>query len=143
MAKRGRKPKTPKAKRLAGTYGNCETTQRVIEAPRVSLFDAPPDWFSVEAADEWRRLVPLLKMNGLLDDLYFGLLTILCVQAGRFVQKLKIDAPMTAAEVTELRRLYAEFNLTPATLPLPTANEPEQENPFLADLRDGRPGPEE
>ena len=75
MAKRGRKPKTRDAKRIAGTYRESEPTQRVIESPQVSLFDAPPDWFSAEAADEWRRVVPLLKQNGLLDDLFFSSVT--------------------------------------------------------------------
>lgn len=131
MMKRGRKPKSQAAKRLSGTDRKDRPSLRVIESPQISHFDTPPDWFSDDARAEWDRVIPLLKRNGLLDDLYHGLVVMLCAQSGRFVQKMRIDQPVTAAEVAQLRHLYGEFSLTPTTLAVPTTKEPDPENPFL------------
>ena len=115
---RGRKPKTEHL---------VDKTLAVAEPP-----PDPPEWLDPDAREEWYRIAALLSARRILSPLDYQLLASYCqtysmwkrfsirmrdegetVQDGKGEMKLHACAKHTVQLLQEMRRLAAEFGLTP------------------------------
>lgn len=75
-----------------------------------------PDWLNgPEAVKEWDRLAGLLESQRVLTDADLQTLGHLCNLHAKCVEKWRLGAQPTAAELTQLRMMNVEFGLTPAS----------------------------
>jgi len=107
----------------------------------------PPDWFSVSAADEWRRVIPHLVAKRRLNDGDLGSLESYCLAMGqvRDMQKLiategavindpkrgprKHPAVAIQADASTRARLLAnELGLTPVSRSRPSIRDDDRDN---------------
>ena len=104
--------------------------QRLDSAPE------PPDFLSLEAATEWRRLAPELIRLGLLTGLDLAVFSAYCAAWGRWAEAERLIAEVGTLTVTSARghetphpllrlssaaandalRFGSEFGLTPCSL---------------------------
>ena|SRR5687767_8637752 len=76
----------------------------------------PPDWLgTVDALNLWRKLVGLLVPNGLLTEADVMPLGHLCNAHGEILKLYRAGMEPTAAQRAQLRYLFDEFGLTPAS----------------------------
>lgn len=76
----------------------------------------PPDWFATtEAVAEWERLVPILRGLKVLTSGDLGPLAILCALYGDVTKKWEAGITPTASLVAQLRAMYSDFGLNPAS----------------------------
>lgn len=79
-----------------------------------------PDWLpNAFAANEWRRLAPVLVANRLLHDGNVNVFGQLCALHGRLVQMWAAGTIPTAALLSAYRALSVAMGLTHMTLPAP------------------------
>jgi len=150
---RGRKPKPTERKRLEGNPGRRRLNASEPEPPApVVAFDEPPPELAEHAiaADEWRRLAPMLRKARQITDADRSALVALCVEWQRYldatrhvkrvgmVVKTPSGYPMTnpylsiaRASLIACGRLWSELGLTPSsrsrvqtTEPLPAPDDP-------------------
>ena len=75
-----------------------------------------PDWLTgPEAVKEWDRLVGLLQPAGVLTEDNLSALGHLCNMHADAVKRWRLGDKPTAADLTQLRLMYAEFGMTPAS----------------------------
>ena len=85
------------------------------ELPTAEPEDAP-DWLSgPEAVKEWDRIVELLLPVRTLSEGDLTMLGHLCNHHASIVKKWRLGASPTGTELTQLRLMYTEFGLTPAS----------------------------
>lgn len=85
------------------------------DIPEASDLSAP-DWLNgPDAADLWTKLAGLLGKVRVLSEGDLDALGHLCNLHGRCVRLWRAGESPTAAELTQLRMLFGEFGLTPAT----------------------------
>lgn len=107
-----RKPHALKV--LQGTDQPCRRHPEPEIAPPDST--EPPDWLTgPEAVAEWNRLVGLLLPARVLTAGDMTPLGHLCNMHCGAVLRWRLGATPTAADLTQLRLMYAEFGLTPAS----------------------------
>ncbi len=76
----------------------------------------PVDWLTgPEAVAEWTRITELLTPVGVLSAGDLTLLSHLCNMHRAAVLCWRVGTPPTASAMTQLRLVYAEFGLTPAS----------------------------
>lgn len=94
----------------------------------------PPDWLNgPEALAEWDRLTALLESSRVLTQADLTALAHLCNLHGACVKLYRAGMEPTAAQLTQLRLMLAEFGLTPASRSKAgTAAPKDQKNPFQA-----------
>ena len=114
--KRGAKNKPDALKVIAGTDQPCRMNPDAPVYPQVDETFKPPKWLkNKHAKEEWARLVPLLSKNGVLTEADLSLLATLCQTYGKYVDNAIKDIDIPASTLTQLRMLYSEFGLTPAS----------------------------
>lgn len=85
------------------------------EYPAPASID-PPDWITgPDAVQEWKRIVGLLLPTRVLTDADLSALGHLCNLHAACVRKYRAGMDPNAADLTQLRLLYGEFTLTPAS----------------------------
>ena len=98
-----------------------------------------PDWLeSPEAVEEWNRLTPMMTGARTISEGDLTILGHMCNLHGVCVAMWRESRSMpTAAMLTQLRMMYAEFGLTPASRSKAAQLESDaKENPF-AQLKGG------
>ena len=107
-----RKPHALKV--LQGTDQPCRRRPEP-ERPQPTDTD-PPAWLvTPEAVDEWNRIVGLLVPARVLTAGDMTPLGHLCNMHGNAVKLCLAGVAPTASDMTQLRLMYAEFGLTPAS----------------------------
>lgn len=93
---------------------------------------SPPDWLSTaDAVAEWNRLVTLLTASRVLAEGDMTALGHLCNLHGNCVRLYRANMEPTAAQLTQLRLLSAEFGLTPSSRSKAgTVGDGAKKNPF-------------
>ena len=85
------------------------------EFPPATNLD-PPDWLgSVDALNLWKTLVGLLAPQGLLTEADVMPLGHLCNAHGEILKLYRAGMEPTAAQRAQLRYMFDEFGLTPAS----------------------------
>lgn len=131
MAKRGRKPKPPELKIMAGERSDRGNPNA---PPRLDGLPEPPAYLDAHGLDAWNRLLPVLDGMGTIGYQDGAALGLLCGAFSRYVRataKLNAsdtdltvptryglkaspyEAIATRAEATILR-ILAEFGMTPS-----------------------------
>ena len=78
----------------------------------------PPEWLrDGEAVAAWREWAGLLESQRVLTEADRRALGMMCNMESAAVQKWNAGAAPSAAELTQLRMMYNEFGLTPASRP--------------------------
>jgi phage terminase small subunit len=107
-----RKPQALKV--LQGTDRPCRNYPEP-EFPAPASTD-PPDWLAgPEAVAEWGRIVGILDPARVLTAGDLTLLGHLCNMHDSAVRRWRSGLAPLAADLTQLRLVYAEFGLTPAS----------------------------
>ena len=75
----------------------------------------PPDWLLPGAVAEWNRLTELLESQRVLTDADLTMLGHLCNYHEKVVRTWRQNETPHAAVLTQLRMMYLEFGLTPAS----------------------------
>ena len=137
---RGRKPKPPALKVIAGTDQPCRMGGAAAALPEVKDETAPPDWLTqADAVAEWARVEPMLRASRVLTEGDLTALAHLCQLHGACVKLYRAGLEPTAAQLTQLRTFYAEFGLTPSSRSRVSSGGPKDDgNPFGRNGR--RPG---
>lgn len=101
------------------------------EFPTVEGAEAP-DWLTgPEALAEWKRLTALLEATRVLTEADLTALAHLCNLHAACVKMYRAGMEPTAAQITQLRLMLAEFGLTPASRSKAGAVAPDRKaNPF-------------
>lgn len=85
------------------------------DVPEASDF-SPPDWLNgTDATELWAHLTGMLGGVKVLSEGDLTALGHLCNLHGRCVRLWRAGESPTAAELTQLRLLFSEFGLTPAS----------------------------
>lgn len=127
MAKKGPKEQPEQRKRARGTSQKCrDNTNNVITiVPVVEGIPAAPDWF-LDLADEWSpskydiavstygNICGQLFAAQILSRVHVDALATLAALQAEVAVSLK-HGKATASTITQLRTLYSEFGLTPAS----------------------------
>jgi P27 family predicted phage terminase small subunit len=134
---RGRKPQPTRRRELDGNPGKraLNPNEPTPDAPS-DAFDVPPPELEgqTRAADEWRRLAPILRRSRQVTEVDRAALIALCVEWGRYldaqVKLLKTGMVVTTASGYPLpnpylaiankalqgcTRLWAELGMTPSS----------------------------
>jgi phage terminase small subunit len=84
--------------------------------PVVERVPGPPDWLiDPEAVKEWGHKAKILVEASVLTETALSLLGQYCNMHAKAVQKWRLGAEPTAAEMTQLRLMATEFGFTPAS----------------------------
>ncbi len=108
------KRKPTKLHLLEGT----DRKDRAVDEPDYEPTDGaePPDWLlGPEAILEWERLTGLLEDQRVLTDPDLTMLGHLCNYHAKVVSTWRMGETPKAATITQLRMMYLEFGLTPAS----------------------------
>lgn len=133
---RGPKPLPTWRKRLAGNPGRRPLNPAEPEPPAQESWDDPPPEVRAfpRAAEEWRRLVPMLKRGQQITDADRGALIALCVEWARYLDAVSKVAASSLLVMTSsgypmpnpyiaiatkalsgCTKLWAELGLTPSS----------------------------
>jgi phage terminase small subunit len=75
---------------------------------------APPEWLpNAHAVNEWHRLAPILKANGLLTEGGLSAFGMLCAVQGKLVQLWSAGECPSGHLIAQYRNLCNDFGLTP------------------------------
>lgn len=86
------------------------------EFPAVTDYPEAPDWLiGPEAVMEWEHKARILTDAGVLTETSLSILGQYCNMHAKTIQKWRIGAEPTAAEMTQLRLMATEFGFTPAS----------------------------
>lgn len=131
----GKKPTHLKA--VAGTSRRDREPAPVVELPTISEVPDPPDWLpNMHAANEWRRLAPVLVNNKLLTEAGLMAFGHLCALHGKLVQLWAAGESPTGHMLSQYRALINDFGLTPvAQGKVKTAGDDPKANPFQKNRR--------
>lgn len=110
---KGRKPKPTHLKLVTGNPGKRKLS-KVEPQPRKGRPDAP-EWLVPEARAEWDRVIDELVGSIGLSLIDRAVLATYCQLWGRFVEGEKINKPVKATHITQMRGLAAELGLTPSS----------------------------
>ena len=155
MGKRGPAPKPTNLKVLQGNPGKRKLNEDEPSFTSSEGILTPPPFLSRYAKKEWKRIVPLLKANGLLTDVDVNTLAAYCQSYHRWIEAEKairtyglttetdkgniIQRPEVgiANKAMEAMVRYAkEFGLTPSSRTSLHANAPDkQDDPFMEFLK--------
>ena len=137
MAKRGAKPKPDHIKVVSGTDQPCRMNPEAPEFPSLEDEFQPPAWLTNrDALAEWDRTALMLKKSGVLTAADLSMLAALCQTYGEYVDMVTRRIQVPAAFLTQMRMLYAEFGMSPASRSTVKAKPDEaSKNPFS---RNGR-----
>lgn len=155
MGKRGPAPKPTNLKLLQGNPGKRKLNENEPEFEVSEDIMKPPSFLSRYAKKEWKRIVPLLKENGLLTNADINALAAYCqsyhrwieaekairtygliaeTDKGNIIQRPEVGIANKAME--QMIRYAKEFGLTPSSRTSLHANAPEeQEDPFMEFLK--------
>lgn len=101
------------AKRLAGNPGKRPLLDPV--ATPSGPLGHPPAWLSVDALDEWQRVVPPMEACGAFTGADYAAVLAHCIVFGEVVKAAKAGEPMKVASLTALRLSAADLGLTPTS----------------------------
>lgn len=109
-------PKTPGAlKLISGTTRRDRAEPAAVVLPLVDQVPAPPEWLpNAHAANEWRRLAPILVANRLLAEADLSAFGHMCAIHGKMVQLWTAGEAPTGHMVSQYNALAAAFGLSPA-----------------------------
>jgi len=110
-----RKPIPDQLKVLAGTFRKDREIQGLPEFESVESFPAAPSYLGPDGVEMWNDLGPKLVAAGVLKVVHLYPLEQLCHEWQMFREKAKAKEDITAAQYSELRGLFAEFGMTPAS----------------------------
>ena len=115
MAKRGPKPKTNQQKKAQGETRPCRLADNIVEFPVVDAVPDVPEWINADGQELWKEITPALFKQKVLTHADLHSLTHLCQLHGKIVDGYKRQVMPTAAEIAQLRLLFAEFGMTPSS----------------------------
>ena len=104
--------------RLAGNPSKRSLADR--ESEPSGPLGGPPAWLSVDALDEWRRVVPDMERLGVFTHADYSAVVAHCIVYGEVVGAAKRGEAMKVASLTALRLSAAELGLTPTSRAKPT-----------------------
>ena len=92
----------------------------------------PPDWLiDATAVQEWRHKVGILTHAGVLTEADLSLLAQYCNMHASAVKQWRAGLAPTAAEMTQLRLIAADFGFTPASRSKVAVPKKKEKNPFV------------
>lgn len=110
-----RRRTSDKEKAAKGTARN-DRHHEEPDFPLMSEVPSPPDWLiDPEAVKEWKHKAQILTEAGVLSEAALSLLGQYCNMHAKALQKWRLGAEPTAAEMTQLRLMATEFGFTPAS----------------------------
>ena len=135
MPPRGRKPKPTALKLVQGNPGNRPLPEDEPEIEAPSELPDPPDHLDAEACREWNRTGAILLAAGLLTELDYSALALLCVAHSRHkeatdqMQKFgmlqiapgtgyPMQSPYLAISnkaMDQMMKIHAEFGMSPSS----------------------------
>ena len=130
-----KRPKSVSQKEAAGTLRPCRENIGANPDYEPAVAEDCPDWLCADGRDEWARLYPTLEAAGALRSVDLSMFAVLCSMWGRFVVAMREGQPVTAAELSQLRRMYSDFGLTPASAGAVTKVEAKPDNPVSKLMR--------
>ena len=110
-----RKKDPDNVKQMRGTARPSRLHGEWVEFEAVEDAPEPPQYLPVQAANYWRRLVPILLSKRVLSIADLESLEVLCVLYGRVRQMTEAGIDIQASLVTQLRLYQSEFGLTPVS----------------------------
>lgn len=125
--KPGPKPEADAKKRLKGETrpsrlaGGNAAAAVVVNFPAVDRVPDPPDWMNADGMALWRDIAPMLYAQKVLTKADLPALGHLCQLHGLILGGpngnlgYRAGIPPAAADITQLRMLFAEFGLTPSS----------------------------
>ena len=125
-----RRPSSPDFKVLKGTFRADRAAGGPPQYDALKREDvSPPDWLKGDGLSAWHDLAEILTAQRVLaaSDLYALVQT--AALTGRIQEMYRAGEAPKAAELTQLRLLYAEFGLTPASRTRVTAFTIDQSTP--------------
>lgn len=108
------KASTPTALRKLARDANRQPLRDREPAPSGPL-GGPPAWLSVDALDEWQRVVPPMEACGAFTSADYAAVLAHCIVFGEVVKAAKAGEPMKVASLTALRLSAADLGLTPTS----------------------------
>lgn len=112
---KGRKPLPVAIKDFRGRPGHRPINREAPEPLLVDQAITPPRWLKGEAKREWYRQIGSLTSNRVLGENEISLLASYCYLQGQFIEEVKAKRTMTAALITQMRGLAAEFGIGPSS----------------------------
>jgi phage terminase small subunit len=109
-------PKTPaNLKLITGTVRKDRVETGGIDLPLVDEVPSAPEWLpNAHAANEWKRLAPILVANKLLAEADLSAFAHMCAVHGKMVQLWTAGETPTGHMVSQYNSLAAAFGLSPA-----------------------------
>jgi phage terminase small subunit len=108
----------PQLKLLSGTARADRTAPDPSPLPALDNVPPAPDWLpNAHAANEWRRLAPVLMANKLLTTANIGAFGQLCAVHGRLVALWAASETPRAALISIYRGLLADLGLSAMPAP--------------------------
>jgi phage terminase small subunit len=129
MAGRPRKPHNVKV--LEGTF---RKDRENTSAPRPNPgIPEAPEWMLPEAQREWGRVIAEMENLGIITKLDRSMLAAYCQMWARWVEAEKVNEPLPASHMAQMRYLAASFGLDPAAREKLNAKpkEPEKKNKYV------------
>jgi len=116
MKRGGSNAKPPGIRKLEGQTKPYLMRENIVDFPRPPAPPKCPEWIkSATAIAEWNRLVPLFWNSHVLTDGDLTMLAHMCDMHGVIVDARKESQRVNASERAQLRAMYSEFGLTPAS----------------------------
>ncbi len=112
---RGRKPKAPALKVIAGTDRPDRETPDAPQFEQVTEFPPAPQHLNMDGAAMWSDIGPQLVAARVLQTVDLYALQQLCYAWQRHCAKQKAGMDVTAAEDMALKALFSEFGMTNAS----------------------------
>ena len=109
---RGRKPKPPALKLLAGTCRPDRERAESVTFDIVEDFPEPPQHFNTDGMDIWNDLGPKLVAAGVLSIVDLYQFQQLCYIRQCHAAKQKAGLNITAADDNALRGLFSDFGMS-------------------------------
>ncbi len=158
MGKRGPTGTPTALKVLQGNPGKRSLNQNEPKMPISEEWETPPPWLGSYAKKEWKRVLPMLKRNGLFTGADYMALCAYCQSVDTWIlaEKQKradgmimvspkgyeLQAPAVGIANTAMGNILKfgrEFGLTPASRSNLSAEQfEEQENPLLTLMKEAR-----
>jgi len=115
MAIRGRKPQTKKQKTAKGEKRPCRLVDNVVKLPAIETFPIPPNWLNEHGTELWKEITPMLFNQKVLSNADLFALAHMCQLHGEIVDGYTRKVYPKPTALSELRKFYSEFGMTPSS----------------------------
>jgi len=129
----GRRKLPDDVKQGRGTARPCRTTGQIIEFPKTTEPPPPPSWLNRDGKTLWLEVAARMHQQGVLTSGDLFSLGHLCQLHGEAIAHYRRKTRPTSADLAQMRLLFTEFGMTPASRTKVKAAGPKvEENAFLS-----------